>query len=598
MDVTNKAPEVYVRYQCSCTTPTGIHGLQLPAHFPTRMLASSDMVDCLCQPLDEFYLCDTCNLLKCQRCIKEDVLFHYCPNCHFEVQGAISQADKMKCWRNCLLCPECQSNLTVMEELTISTGGDKEVSVDVIAEPAVSGEAGSKSRKFHYFCYACKYDSREMGLIFDKTMFLANAVAEIEKNKSPLWKELSVLQLHYDIEHMVPHFFSFNPALYAIEGVEGFDIRVADLFRLRGRPYQSQLSKEMEEDPTLEEKIHQEEKDHLHYLTTLPDVSYAPSIHKLVASGQCGANDKLDRFPQRQPLRSRRVKSCLTCQTVLSRPNPKVNHSHRFAFKYPGINYVPAVALFEVPKLVADKPLTVGLRFTNPLYYKVFIKLSSPLAPDWFVPYESNRPEDVPPADGKLAPGSLDRDPSARFPPEFNHLLDLPTPKFSVEAYREGWEMDEGREMDELYDGDDDFDIEGDEEELAALASLSSRPSLLNTQEALQFDPKNPYKAIVDRHANTTAILVAVTPRGESGTEVVVPLLLTYTTRLLPRDKEGADDDAASIAGNRPTSPANDTSANPSTLPDQSAGCITTTDSGREYHTRHTWIYVKLGNIA
>lgn len=61
-----------------------------------------------------------------------------------------------------------------MEELTIPAGEDGEVSVDVIAEPAVSGEAGAKSRKFHYFCYACKYDSREMDLVFDKTMFLAS----------------------------------------------------------------------------------------------------------------------------------------------------------------------------------------------------------------------------------------------------------------------------------------------------------------------------------------------------------------------------------------------------------------------------------------
>lgn len=155
--------------------------------------------------------------------------------------------------------------------------------------------------------------------------------------------------------------------------------------------------------------------------------------------------------------------------------------------------------------------------------------------------------------------------------------------------------MDEGQDMNEIYDGEDDFDVEGDEEELAAMASISSRPTLLNTQEALQYDPKHPYKAIVDRHANTTAILVAVTPRGESGTEVVVPLLLTYTTRLLPRDKE---DDAASTAANRPASPANEAGADPPTLPDQSAGRITTTDSGREYHTRHTWIYVKLGSIA
>ncbi|KAI0225448.1 hypothetical protein L0F63_001065 [Massospora cicadina] len=530
------------------------------------------MVECLCQPLEEFYLCDGCNLLKCHRCIKEEMLAEL----PFMPRVSVEPYDDGR--------------------VDVSGGEESQVTVDVIAETMTSSEAGSRTRNFYYFCYACKYDSREMGLVFNKTMFLANAVAEIEKSKSLLWNELTSLQLHYDIEHMVPHFFSFNPALYAIEGVEGFDIRVADLFRLRGQHYQSQLSKSLSEDPTLEAKLLKEEADYLHQLSALPDVSFAPSFNKLVISGQCGAGNLQHRFPQRQPLRTRKVKSCLTCQTVLSRPNPKVNHSHRFAFKYPGINYVPTVALFEVPTLV-NRPLTVGLRFTNPLYYKVFIKLSSPLAQGWFVPYESNRPDDVPPDNLDLPPGSLSRDPSARFPPEFNHLLELPTPKFSVEAYREGWELDEGQDLNEIYDGEDDFDVEGDEEEMAAMASIASRGSLLNSQVVLRFDPKDPYKAIVDRHANTTAILVTVTPRGESGTDVVVPLLLTYTTRLLPRDKDGREDDAASTAGNRPASP-DACEEKPPLLPDQSAGRITTTDSGREYHTRHTWVYLKLGTIA
>lgn len=595
--------QVYIGYQCSCTTPEGVFGSKSPPKFPRRPLGSSAMVSSLTQAIENFYFCEKCYLAKCHRCIMEDVLFHFCPHCQFEVQGPINLADKMKCWRNCLLCPECTSNLILMEEVSPRVSQRPErnnsVSYDVVSEPfMISTDSGGEpsARKFHYFCFACKYDSREQGLVFDKTLFLAGVVAELEKAQVTAIKELKQLQLHYDIEYMVPHFVLSNSALKGIEALEGFEIRLSDLFKMRGRPYNSLFEEQLKQKPELKEELQKLDREKIAQLLSLTGISETSSFQTLLQHGTNLKNptSRLG-FPQRQPLRSRRIKSCLTCQTELARPSPKVSHSHRFAFKCPGSNYIPVVEVFELPALVAGSALTVGLRFNNPLCYKVFIKLSSPIAPNWFLPYESNQPGDT---TNVAITSGLSPDPDQRFPPELNHYLELPTPKFSVEAYKDDWELDENQASKQKDSYLDDFDLEAEEEDQAVKAG-SVRSGLSHaSQGPLRFDPSNPYKAVVDRHNNETSILVTVTPRGDSGTEVILPILMAFTTRV---SKDDENNGLKSLVNTRPISPVSggvNKSSDSTLFPLKSSGNVSKSDSGREYHTRYSWIYIKLGTIV
>lgn len=59
-------------------------------------------------PLEYLYFCDDCQVHKCPRCVIEEVVSIFCPQCLYEVPSKPGSTDSV-CKRNCLRCPECQS---------------------------------------------------------------------------------------------------------------------------------------------------------------------------------------------------------------------------------------------------------------------------------------------------------------------------------------------------------------------------------------------------------------------------------------------------------------------------------------------------------
>lgn len=60
--------------------------------------------------LEYLYFCDDCQVHRCPRCVTEETVSIFCPQCLFEVPGRTGNTEA-HCRRNCLRCPECQTGL-------------------------------------------------------------------------------------------------------------------------------------------------------------------------------------------------------------------------------------------------------------------------------------------------------------------------------------------------------------------------------------------------------------------------------------------------------------------------------------------------------
>ncbi|PWN48269.1 hypothetical protein IE53DRAFT_412453 [Violaceomyces palustris] len=137
------------------------------------------------QPLESLYFCDECEQLRCNRCVTIDISSYFCPNCLFEVPAASVKAEKNRCARNCFLCPSCTHTLSV-------------VATDPPQDPDPASTSASLGEPPYYLsCSFCKWDSKAVGLTFDKPTGLSLQLQRREDN-SPDVLELERLKDHFD----------------------------------------------------------------------------------------------------------------------------------------------------------------------------------------------------------------------------------------------------------------------------------------------------------------------------------------------------------------------------------------------------------------
>ncbi|KAI9298965.1 hypothetical protein K502DRAFT_138176 [Neoconidiobolus thromboides FSU 785] len=397
----------------------------------------------------------------------------------------------LRCWRNCLSCPVCQSGLTVLE-----TVEEPQSKLGVMAIPPDTSVKDSESiRKFHLRCSCCKYDSREDDIELDKLSFLANTIAQLERDNEISYKEVNNLQLHYDIEHMIPYFFNFNPNLYAIEEVDGFDIKVLDLFKLRGKKYNSVLSQLIKKDENLMEEIKEFNQKKEQAIIN----GNAPSVEEILNYG-LNLNEK--KYPQRQNLKSRRSKLCPHCNEIISDPSVKASQEHKFFFKCPAYREVPDIKIEnDIIELKKDKMTVLKLKFINPLKFQTFIHLNSPLSNTWFIKGQSNDINDI--LEIEEQKQNYIGDPLKRFNAVFNHMIKFISPKFSIDG-----NATNASEMNLM---------EEDEEEMIEVDKVT-----MEQIKELDYNADKPFQAVYERVKNTTCVYLPIIPKGEPGQEVVV----------------------------------------------------------------------------
>ena len=113
-------------------------------------------------PPEHMLYCEECQDLKCPRCVKEEILSWYCPTCLFEAPSTQVRGDGMRCTRNCLDCPLCMSQLSV-------------VSLDPEArEPC-----------WILNCNYCMWTSLDIGIQFDKPTSIRTQLDKVLNGGKP-----------------------------------------------------------------------------------------------------------------------------------------------------------------------------------------------------------------------------------------------------------------------------------------------------------------------------------------------------------------------------------------------------------------------------
>ncbi|PGH32930.1 dynactin 4 [[Emmonsia] crescens] len=99
-------------------------------------------------PPEHLLYCEDCHQIKCPRCITEEIVCWYCPNCLFETPSSMVRSEGNRCARNCFNCPICTSPLSV------TTLG--------------SADNGAQNGPWILSCGYCMWTTLDIGIKFDK----------------------------------------------------------------------------------------------------------------------------------------------------------------------------------------------------------------------------------------------------------------------------------------------------------------------------------------------------------------------------------------------------------------------------------------------
>ncbi|PWZ00821.1 hypothetical protein BCV70DRAFT_200087 [Testicularia cyperi] len=154
---------------------------ELPAYSPAARYAFHQ--------LESLYFCDECDQIRCNRCVTFDISSYYCPNCLFEVPGASVKAEKNRCARNCFICPCCTHTLSVLASDLNSIDAD---GLHLTSPATSQGEP-----PYYLGCSFCKWDSKSIGLTFEKPTGLSLQLQRQEDN-APDVIEFERLKDHFD----------------------------------------------------------------------------------------------------------------------------------------------------------------------------------------------------------------------------------------------------------------------------------------------------------------------------------------------------------------------------------------------------------------
>lgn len=280
--------------------------------------------------LEELYFCDDCHVQRCPRCVMEEIVSIFCPNCLFEVPSKVGSSES-HCPRNCFACPQCQAALQTVQDPT--------------------GE-------YKLRCTYCRWSTSAVGLVLNKPTGIANQIESQRENRqlSSFEKAKSIFEKRQHVEKETESGRILRRYRMAMGHSSDMDKIVDTSLSLF----------EAEQDVDITALLANSKLDHV---TTMRERTLQNTGNPVFTH---------DLLPLRTRLRTKRTKRCRQCRYLLVKPDPKplsINfRSRRYA-----VRVLPTMSLHRSKTTMLSPGITSQwiLRLSNPLPEKCSYSLAT-----------------------------------------------------------------------------------------------------------------------------------------------------------------------------------------------------------------------------
>ncbi|KAL7626178.1 hypothetical protein AAE478_002948 [Parahypoxylon ruwenzoriense] len=347
-------------------------------------------------PLEYLLYCDVCHQIRCPRCVAEELVTIYCPNCLFEVGSSSIKTEGNSCFQ----CPICIGPLAV-QSLESAPPEASLLTAD-------NTGAGTPSGPWILTCSYCNWNSSEIGVKFDKPQGIFAQLSKLRHgedhhNKHPTGGNISPKKTDAVPETIKARFAamksfyssqnnsnSSNSSLTGIGGDYGFSSpgalsRIMNLYSgnnnmgsLKPKP----KSSIMREADSASEGFRVSDLDESAAVSKLRRVGWDGTVTSDQAKSQVeeGARFADELWPIPYLLRAKRSKRCPVCRHIISKPESKVGNT-RWRIRLVANNYIPSISVKPLnpgEPLQPLQPAQFLLTFKNPIFEDIKVTLATP----------------------------------------------------------------------------------------------------------------------------------------------------------------------------------------------------------------------------
>jgi len=390
----------YTYIQCPCTSPATEADEDERTFDPRGPRANYSLY-----PLAHLLYCEDCHQIRCPRCVLDEIVTWYCPNCLFEVPSSSVKSEGNRCTRSCFNCPICTSPLSVNS-----------------TEPPPEGlgaEYSSTAGPYVLNCAFCYWSSKEIGIQLEKPNSIFAQLAKIrnggeayitpKERRREQKREISDIseeehnitldpQEKLDAESQFSNlkaFYQTQLADSSSSGALGFTgdygygspgalSRIMGLYT--GGSFADKKAKTKK--GNMQEAADALEGLQIHRPATEEITTLRTEGWESTASAEQRREQAIDtRFladlrPVATLLRTKRSKRCRLCRHILSKPESKVQNT-RFRIRLVALSYIPTITIKTLQPspsslLTPLKPTQFLLTFKNPLFESVTVNIATP----------------------------------------------------------------------------------------------------------------------------------------------------------------------------------------------------------------------------
>ncbi|KAI8626817.1 dynactin Arp1 p62 subunit RO2 [Xylariaceae sp. FL1651] len=350
-------------------------------------------------PLEYLLYCDVCHQIRCPRCISEELVTIYCPNCLFEVGSSSLKTEGNRCTRSCFQCPICIGPLAV--QALESAAEPSLLSADNAATPVPVGP-------WILTCSYCHWSSSEIGVKFDKPQGIFAQLQKLrygeEQSKHAVGGDTSPIKADSAPETNKARFAALksfygsqtatqNPSA-GLSGLGDYGLnspgalsRIMSLYsgNNMGGLKQKNKSSIIREADSANEGFRLSDLDESSAISQLRRDGWdgTVTIDQRKTQVEEGARFADQLWPIPYLLRTKRSKRCPVCRHIISKPESKVGNT-RWRIRLVANNSIPSISIKPLnppPGSGLLKPLQPAqflLTFKNPLFDDVKVTLATP----------------------------------------------------------------------------------------------------------------------------------------------------------------------------------------------------------------------------